>query len=101
MLVNLSILRGYPMTAVENVPDDFPPGSFSFYAFCETCRHFAAIDRACIPAGVTMTRMRTLLRCSACGSRKVALRIVYTGAGGFRHDGDRRFDTETAVTEKP
>jgi hypothetical protein len=75
------------MAAVDNVPDDFPAERFSVFAFCERCHHYAAIDRARIPAGATMSRVRTLLRCSACGSREAALRIVYPGAGGFRHDG--------------
>jgi hypothetical protein len=99
MLVASSFLRWIiPMAAVENVPDDFPAESFSVFAFCESCHHYAAFDRARIPSGATMSRVRTRLRCSACGSREVALRIVYTGAGGFRHDGDRAVGAE-AITE--
>jgi hypothetical protein len=90
------------MTDPENLPEDFPPESFSFFAFCEDCRHSAAVERARIPAGISLQRMRHRLRCSACGSRSVALRIVYTGAGGFRHDGDRPLvvDQESARGEQ-
>jgi hypothetical protein len=78
------------MTDPENLPEDFPPESFSFFAFCDDCGHSAAVERARIPEGTSLQRMRHQLRCSACGSRSVGLRIVYTGAGGFRHDGDHR-----------
>jgi ribosomal protein L37E len=88
------------MAAVENVPDDFPANHFTFFAFCEDCGHSAAVDRTRIPAGVTMNRMHALLRCSRCGSRKVAVRIAYTGAGGFRHEGDRRPGAETATAAR-
>ncbi|HYN76816.1 MAG TPA: hypothetical protein VES73_03370 [Lamprocystis sp. (in: g-proteobacteria)] len=65
--------------------DDFPAATFTVLAFCDTCGHQAALDRDRVPAGVTVQALRMRLRCSACGSHATSLRILYTGAGGFRY----------------
>ena len=73
------------MDAPDNRLDDFPPETFTVLAFCGTCGHQAPLDRARVPAGVSVQRLRGRLRCSACGSHETQIRILYTGAGGFRY----------------
>ena len=73
------------MDAPDNRLDDFPAESFTILAFCDTCGHQAPLDRTHVPAGVTVQALRMRPRCSACGSHATSLRIVYTGAGGFRY----------------
>ena len=70
-----------------NLPEEFPAERFSLIAFCEACGHSASIERACIPTGLTVQALPGRLRCSACGARQATIRIVYTGAGGFRYGG--------------
>ena len=65
--------------------DDFPPESFTVLTFCDVCDHRTPLDRARVPPGVTVQALRGRLRCSACGRRGASIRIVYTGAGGFRY----------------
>jgi hypothetical protein len=67
-----------------NTPDAFPPEQFDLIAFCGAGGHSASIDRARIPPGLTIPELPARLRCSACGGRACSIRIVYTGAGGFR-----------------
>jgi hypothetical protein len=71
------------MPEPANTPDDFPPGQFELFAFCDACGHSAPIDRARIPA--TIPGLPARLRCTACGGRSCSIRIVYTGAGGYSH----------------
>jgi hypothetical protein len=73
------------MDAPENSLNDFPPEIFTVLAFCGACGHQAPLDRARVPAGVSVPGVCQRLRCSACGSRETDLRILYTGAGGFRY----------------
>ena len=73
------------MDAPDNSLDDFPAESFTILAFCDTCGHQAPLDRTHVPAGVTVQALRMRLRCSVCGSHATSLRILYTGAGGFRY----------------
>ena len=73
------------MAASGNTLQDFPAESFTLLGFCEHCRRQRVIDRAAVPRGLTIQALRTRLRCSACGSRETSLRILYTGAGGFRY----------------
>jgi hypothetical protein len=76
-----------PSDPPGNLPEAFPPGRFALVAFCEGCGHSATLDRAALPAGVTVQAIPPRLKCSACGRRPGVLRIVYTGAGGFAHSG--------------
>jgi hypothetical protein len=73
------------MGSPDNTLDDFPAETFTILAFCDTCGYQAPLDRNRVPAGVTVQALRMRLRCSACGSRATSLRILYTGAGGFRY----------------
>lgn len=73
------------MDTPGNLPDDFPAESFTILAFCDACEHRAPLDRTQIPPGVTVQALRGRLRCLACGHRGGSIRIVYTGAGGFRY----------------
>jgi hypothetical protein len=75
------------MNNAGNTLDDFPPESFTILAFCDACEHRAPLDRAKVPADITVQELRGQLRFSRYGSRETSLRIVYTGAGGFRHSG--------------
>jgi hypothetical protein len=75
------------MDSPNNHLDDFPTKTFTVLAFCDTCGHQAPLDRTRVPAGVTVQAVRMRLRCSACGSQATSLRILYTGAGGFRYGG--------------
>lgn len=74
-----------PATPNPNLPEDFPPESFALIAFCEACGHQAPLDRVRVPPGVTVQDLPARLRCSGCHCRSCSLRIVYTGAGGFRY----------------
>jgi hypothetical protein len=73
------------MDAPDNRLDDFPPETFTVVAFCGACGHQAPLDRARVPAGVSVQRLRGRLRCSGCGSHEAQIRILYTGAGRFRY----------------
>jgi hypothetical protein len=73
------------MDGPSNFVDDFPAATFTILAFCDACGHQAPLERAMVPAGVTIQGLRQRLRCSTCGSHEVSLRILYTGAGGFRY----------------
>jgi hypothetical protein len=68
-----------------NTLDDFPAETFGVLASCEACGRQVWLDRAKVPAGVTVQALRNRLRCSGCGSRETSIRLVYTGAGGFRY----------------
>jgi|AACY02.16.fsa_nt_gi hypothetical protein len=68
-----------------NLPDDFPPETFELRGFCDACGYSATVARADIPAGLSVQGLARRLRCTACGSRETGMRIIYTGAGGFRH----------------
>lgn len=73
------------MDTLGNRLDDFPPESFTLLAFCDACGHRAPVERYRVPIGPTVQALPGRLRCSRCGSRGTSLRIVYTGAGGFRY----------------
>ena len=73
------------MDTPANSLDDFPAETFSILAFCNACDHRASLDRTRVPPGITVQPLRGRLRCSACGHRGASIRIVYTGAGGFRY----------------
>jgi len=68
-----------------NQLSDFPPDQFTISLFCESCDHRADLDREKVPDGMTVQELRQHLRCTDCGSRDCSLRIIYSGAGGFRH----------------
>lgn len=68
-----------------NLPEDFPPEAFELRGFCDACGYSATVARADIPAGLSVQGLARRLRCTACGSRETGMRIIYTGAGGFRH----------------
>ena len=71
--------------AQANLPDDFPPETFELRGFCDACAYSATVSRDGIPAGLSVQGLARRLRCTACGSRETEMRIIYTGAGGFRH----------------
>jgi len=73
------------MGSPDNTLDDFPADTFTILAFCDACSHQAPLDRSRVPAGITVQTLRMRLRCSVCGSHATSLRILYTGAGGFRY----------------
>ena len=73
------------MDSPDNRLDDFPAGTFTILAFCDTCGHQTPLDRTRVPAGVTVQALRMRLRCSVCESHATSLRILYSGAGGFRY----------------
>jgi hypothetical protein len=75
------------MNNTGNTHNAFPAEDFTIVAFCDACEHRAALDRSKVPAGVTVQELRGRLRCSRCSSRETSIRIIYTGAGGFRHGG--------------
>jgi hypothetical protein len=68
-----------------NTLSDFPPEEFTILAFCESCGHQGAVDRAAFPEAQIVQDLPGRLRCSACGARECNFRIVFTGAGGYRH----------------
>jgi hypothetical protein len=68
-----------------NLPQDFPADQFAIVAFCAACGRSAVLERARIPAGLTVQALPARLRCRACGSRDASIRIIYTGAGGFQY----------------
>jgi hypothetical protein len=67
-----------------NVLSEFPPDQFTISLFCESCDHQAILDREKVPDAMTVHELRKHLRCTACGSRNCSIRIIHTGAGGFR-----------------
>jgi hypothetical protein len=70
-----------------NLPDHFPPERFALVAFCEGCGHSATLAREALPPGLTVQQIPARLRCTICRRRPGTLRIVYTGAGGFKYSG--------------
>lgn len=73
-----------PASSEGNRLSDFPPDQFAIALFCESCDHWADLDREKVPEGMIVQELRQHLRCTACGSRECSLRIIYSGAGGFR-----------------
>jgi hypothetical protein len=73
------------MDSAHNSLDDFPAENFAILAFCDTCGHQARLDQTRIPVGTAVQALGKRLRCLACGSHATSMRIVYTGAGGFRY----------------
>jgi len=84
------------MRPASNTVDDFPAAAFAIVAFCERCARRAAVDRENLPPKVTIEALRRRLRCTGCGSRETSIRIVYTGAGGFRYGVAASLPTENA-----
>jgi hypothetical protein len=64
---------------------DFPAPEFTIRLFCDACGHQADLDRATVPATLTIPELTKRLRCTACGRRACSVRIIYSGAGGFAH----------------
>jgi hypothetical protein len=75
------------MTAPDNILADFPADAFTIFAHCEACGHHGTFDRTKVREDIPMQTLHDKLCCSACGSHKISIRIVYTGAGEF-HYGD-------------
>ena len=73
------------MRPASNTVDEFPATTFAIVAFCERCGRQAMLDRAKLPPKSTIAALGRRLRCTGCGSRETSIRIVYTGAGGFRY----------------
>jgi rubredoxin len=63
---------------------DFPPEQFTILVFCEGCGRQVALDRSKVPPGTGVQDLPRRLRCAVCGTKAAAIRIAYTGAGGFR-----------------
>jgi hypothetical protein len=70
---------------VDNILADFPAEAFTIFVHCEACGHRGIVDRAKVPEDMPMQTLHKRLRCSACSSHHVSIRIVYTGAGGFHY----------------
>jgi hypothetical protein len=68
-----------------NTLNDFPEDAFTIATFCDACGHQGQLDRCKVPPGVTVQQLPALLRCSKCGAKAGSIRIIYSGAGGFRH----------------
>ena len=68
-----------------NALSDFAPDSFTIMTFCESCGDHGELDRGKAPEGISVQKLPTPLRCSKCGAKAGSIRILYTGAGGFRH----------------
>jgi hypothetical protein len=68
-----------------NHVSDFPLQHFTIRVFCDACGHQADLDRQQASESTAIQDLTRRLRCSAWGSRNTSIRIVYTGAGGFRH----------------
>ncbi len=45
-----------------NTLSDFPPEEFTILAFCESCRHQGAVDRAAFPEGQIVQELPGRLR---------------------------------------
>jgi hypothetical protein len=73
------------MTARDNTLADFPADSFTIFASCVACGHHGTFDRTNVPEDIRMQTLHEKLRCSACGSRHISIRIAYTGAGGYHY----------------
>ncbi len=67
-----------------NTLSDFPPEDFTILAFCESCGHQAAVDRATFPEKQIIQDLPGRLRCSICAARECSIRIVFSGAGEYR-----------------
>ena len=80
------------MTPAGNQPQDFPPGAFDLRGFCDACGHSANIVRDRIPSRLSVQNLARRLRCTACGSRKTGIQIIYVGAGGFQSGGPSVLD---------
>jgi hypothetical protein len=68
-----------------NLVSDFPPHNFAIRLFCDACGHQANLDRSKVPENLTIPELNKRLRCVACRSKQCSIRIIYAGAGGFRH----------------
>lgn len=86
------------MTVPDNILGDFPAQAFTIFVWCEACGHKRTVDRTKVPDSVPMRTLHARLRCSACGVRETSIRIVYTGAGGFRC-GETILDADGNPTE--
>jgi hypothetical protein len=70
--------------ATGNTFSNFPPDQFAILAFCESCGHQATVDRDSLPEDQIVQDLPKRLRCSACSAKECSIRIVFTGAGGYR-----------------
>jgi hypothetical protein len=73
------------MSPVQTAFGGFPADTFTILAFCESCGHSGPVDRDRVPEGCPTEAVLRRLRCTACGAREASIRILYTGAGGFRY----------------
>ena len=64
---------------------DFPAAEFTIRLFCDACGHQANLNRDSVPASTPISDLTQRLQCTNCGSRESSIRIIFTGAGGFRH----------------
>lgn len=63
---------------------DFPAPDFTIRLLCDDCGHQADLYREKVPADTLIAELTHRLRCTSCGSRECSIRIVFSGAGGFR-----------------
>jgi hypothetical protein len=68
-----------------NTLADFPPDQFTIWAICNACGYQVALEREGLPEGLVVQELPRRLRCGSCGGRDCGIRIVYSGAGGFRY----------------
>mgnify|MGYP001825022516 CR=1 FL=1 len=83
-----------------NLPQDFPADQFAIVAFCAACGRSTVLDRARIPAGVTVQALPVRLRCTGCGSRDASIRIIFPGAGGCQYGCRRDLPGRTTPTHR-
>ena len=69
---------------MDNRLADFPPDRFAIMAYC-TCGHSPRIDCQVFPPDTLVNSLRPRLVCWACGRRDPGVRILWSGAGGFKY----------------
>jgi hypothetical protein len=58
-----------------NTLADFPPENFCINAYCNECNHSAPLDHHTVDPEMPMIALKARLRCGACGSCDVGIRI--------------------------
>ena len=86
----MTCLLGTKRVGTEGCEDgnqlsDFPSPEFTIHLFCDACGHQANLDREKVPENVSVQELTQRLSGTFLGSRESSIRIIYTGAGGFRH----------------
>ena len=74
-------------TTTFNTFSDFPPEEVTILAFCEACGHQATVNWDSFPEDQIVQDLAKRLRCSSCGARECNIRIVFSGARGYRCEG--------------